>query len=222
MFNKINFLKDSENYISYIYDEVNNNKSMSIYDLAADKTALIIMDMVNGFVKEGALSSDRILNINEKIADLSRVCSKLNIEKLAFADCHEADCKEFLSYPVHCLKDSNESKVTCEILNTGDITIINKNSTNGYLEPEFKQFLLKRPMLDTFIIVGDCTDICVKQFALTMKADFNRMNKDLKIIIPMNLVETYDNDSHNANLLNIISLYDMMINGIDICKEIKF
>ncbi len=37
----------------------------------------------------------------------------------------------------------------------------------------------------------------------------------------MNLVETYDLGIHNGDLMNLISLYKMKINGINIVKYIE-
>ncbi len=75
--------------------------------------------------------------------------------------------------------------------------------------------------LDNFIVVGCCTDICVYQFVLTLKAYFNQNNLDKNIIVPMNLVETYDIDNvHCGDLLNTVFLNSMIQNGIKIVKEI--
>lgn len=55
--------------------------------------------------------------------------------------------------------------------------MIEKNSTNGFLEPVFAAWLRDNPQIDTYIVTGDCTDICVLQFVLAAKAWHNARNR---------------------------------------------
>lgn len=210
----------SEKALSNIFDLIYNAESISLCDIEYKNTILIIVDMINGFVNTGIFSNPRNRIINHKISIFSQKCDDFGIKKLAFADAHDFNSTEFLSYPQHCIKGSYESEITDEIKSVGNYTLINKNSTNGFLEPEFKIWLEQHKNVDTFILVGNCTDICVLQMALSLKAEFNRLNKNSNIIIPMNMVETYDNEEHSAELMNLIMLYNLSINGIKIVKEI--
>lgn len=216
------FLEKSNSAISSIYDIINDKKSINISDLDYNRTALIIVDMVNGFVKEGALSSERALSINDKIADISKEFSKLNMKKIAFADTHTQNSPEFLSFPVHCIKGDRESKLTDEIAESGNYVLIEKNSTNGLLEPEFLDWLNNNNDIDNFVVVGTCTDLCVQQFSLSLKAYFNMKNLYSRIIVVENLVETYDLDVHFADLMNLMAIYNMSISGIEIVSGIEF
>lgn len=45
-------------------------------------------------------------------------------------------------------------------------------------------------------------------------------NKKIRIIVPLNAVETYDLGLHNGDLMNVIALYNMITNGIEVVKEI--
>lgn len=64
MIEKDLFLQNSNEIISQIYDKFEKVKSINLNDFDYNKTVLIIIDMVNGFTKDGALSSKRILSIN--------------------------------------------------------------------------------------------------------------------------------------------------------------
>lgn len=214
------FLNRSNEVISNIYDIIKNNKPINISDLDYNKTALVIIDMVNGFVKEGALSSERILSINDKIADISKEFSKLNIKKIAFADTHTNISPEFLSFPVHCMKGDKESKLTYEIAASGGYVLIEKNSTNGFLEPEFLDWLSCNEDISNFIVVGTCTDLCVQQFSLSLKAYFNMRNLYSRIVVADDLVETYNLGVHFAGLMNLVAIYKMSINGVEIVSKI--
>ena len=43
---------------------------------------------------------------------------------------------------------------------------------------------LKDSEIDAYIITGCCSDICVLQFALTLKTYLNAQNIDKKVIVP--------------------------------------
>lgn len=221
MISKSSFLEKSLQSISEIYDLINMNDSVSLSEFNNKDTVIIIIDMVNGFVKHGNLKSDRISEINYKISLLSKKASSLGICKLAFADCHTKDSTELLSYPVHCLENTYESEITDEISKSGKYHLIKKNSTNAFFAPEFKSWLNENDTITKFIIVGACTDICIMQFSLTLKAYFNQMNKNKEIIIPIDCVETYDNNTHNAELINLMTFYNMSVNGIKIVSKIE-
>ena len=205
------------NYKSLL-SNLENLKSLSIYNLDLNKTGLFIVDMNNGFAKEGALSSPRVEEIIEPIADFGKVISSKINTIVAFTDTYDEDAVEFKSYPAHCLRGDMESEVVKEILAIDNLEIIEKNSTNGFFAIDIEKY----KNLDNFIVVGCCTDICVYQFVLTLKTYFNQNNLDKNIIVPMNLVETYDIDMvHSGDFLNTIFLNSMMQNGINVVKEIK-
>ena len=205
------------NYKSLL-SNLENLKSLSIYNLDLNKTGLFIVDMNNGFAKEGVLSSPRVEEVIEPIADFGKVISSKINTMVAFTDTHDEDAVEFKSYPAHCLRGDMESEVVKEILAIDNLEIIEKNSTNGFFAIDIEKY----KDLDNFIVVGCCTDICVYQFVLTLKTYFNQNNLDKNIIVPMNLVETYDIDMvHSGDFLNTIFLNSMMQNGINVVKEIK-
>ncbi len=214
-------LESSEKSLSKMVNLLNDVPSLCLKTLEAEQTALIIVDMVNGFVKEGPMSSPRIQSIIEPICHLLKGANQQGIPVVAFADCHAEDCVEFSSYPTHCVKDTTESEIIDEIKQAGTYDVIFKNSTNGFLEPAFRDWLATHPRINHFIIVGDCTDICVEQFAITLKTYFNANNQPSRLIVPISCVETYDFDVHAADLMNVIALYKMMMNGIEIIRHLE-
>lgn len=217
----LNLIKSSETSLTKMVNLLNESPSVCLSSLDPNQTALIIVDMVNGFVKMGPMSSPRIQTIIDPICDLLKRANDSQIDVVAFADCHQTDSIEFNSYPAHCIKGEVESEIIDEIKQAGPYHLIEKSSTNGFLEPAFHQWLETHPLINQFIIVGDCTDICVEQFAITLKTYFITQNKISRIIVPMNSVETYDYDVHAADFMNVIALYKMMMNGIEIVTRIE-
>ena len=202
-----------------VYDWFKNLSVLSLDEITPNNTLHVIVDMINGFVKEGALSSCEVLSINDDVAQFTRFCRNKNIQTIALADEHTNDSTEFSTYPIHCLKGTTESDLTDEIANADEnIKVFGKNSTNGYLEPEVADFI-RNSGKNTFIITGDCTDMCVIQFALTLKADFNRRNVPCRVIVPYDLTATCSLPNHDPELAEIMALYIMCTNGIEICDN---
>ena len=87
---------------------------------------------------------------------------------------------------------------------------IQKNSTNTF-------HVLDKKMLedyDSFVIVGCCSDICVMQFALSLKTYLNQMNMDKKVCVPLNCIATYDAPLHSAEEYHKMALNIMAQSGI--------
>ena len=70
------------------------------------------------------------------------------------------------------------------------------------------------------MVVGCEADICVAHFATTMRTYFNEKNLSRRIIVPIDGVETYDYGTHDGNLMKVVSLWEMKLNGIEIADSI--
>jgi len=204
-----------------IKNQLNDKKALSIATLNQESTALIVIDMVNGFAKSGNLYSDRIEAIIPSVVKTTTLFDKY--EKLFVADTHEEHAAEFEAYLPHCV--GNESEVVDELKSLYDdnSTVIPKNSTNGFLAPAFQQwFDANKDKYNQYVLIGDCTDICILQFALSLKAYYNEHNKNSRIIVPIDGVETYhlDLNNHYGDLMNMFALYNMELNGVELVKSI--
>ena len=220
--NKQMFLDKSLNSISNIYDTIYNQNSINLLSYKPNETAIIIIDMLNGFVKCGNLKNGRNIEINDKIANFLKKVTELKIPKVFLADSHTDASTEFSSFPSHCVKNTFEAQVTKEIAEINDYHFIEKNSTNGFFAPGFISWLKNNKHINNFIVIGVCTDICIQQFCLTLKAYFNQINIQKSVFVPIDLVETYTDELRDAGLANLMSLYNMYINGIKIVSEIEY
>lgn len=211
-------LRESTEMISVIYNKLENLETVLLDDMNPEKTLLLIVDINKGFAKKGFLYSSRIENLVNPISQLAKKCLDKGISVKAFTDYHTEDSIELKSYPNHCMENSDEWELVDE-LNIDGIEVIKKNSTNGFLEEKFK---LDDENTENIIIVGDCTDICIYQLAITLRAAFNRVNKPGEIFVPKNLVDTFDNEMHKAEFMNYVFLNSMIDNGIKVIKDIEF
>lgn len=218
---KEEFLENSSETLKGILNMVEGGNNLRIEDLRADETVFFIVDMINGFVKEGALSSPRIEEMTKDVVTLLKKCRGKGIKSVAIRDYHTEQSPEFKHFARHCIMDTSESEVIDEIKKVGVDLVINKNSTNAFLEDEFRKWLNESQKIKNFIIVGDCTDLCIQQFAITLKTYFNMRNEEARIIVPINCVETYDYELHNGDLMNLMGLYMMLLNGVEVIKELS-
>ena len=206
------------NELNSLKSNLDNLPTMNLCDLDLNRTDLFIVDINNGFAKGGSLYSPRIENLINPIVKFTKSVEKNIKSIIAFTDYHTKESIELLSYPTHCMKDTIECEIVDELKSIDNIKIIKKNSTNGFFALNDLNF----NNTDNIIIIGDCTDICIYQLAITLKSYFNQNNINKHIIVPINLVDTYNIDNvHPAELLNIVFLNSMIQNGIKVVKEIK-
>ncbi|MDE6088340.1 MAG: cysteine hydrolase [Oscillospiraceae bacterium] len=206
-------------------DMINQVFDFNDYNLKKENTMLVIVDMVNGFLTQGALASPRCAEIIPQVRKLLILTLENQIPVLAFADSHRPDSPEFRSFPVHCLENTPESEIEDSLQalldQVGNVRIIPKNSTNGFFAPDFQKYLWIHPELQNFIVCGVCTDICVMQFALTLQAWANQNQKKLNIFIPVNAVATYDAPGHDAESLQKVALEIMQQAGINLINFLR-
>ena len=205
-----------------VYDHLSALGNLPLKSLEPQKTVLVVVDMVNGFVRDGALYSPRVEQLVHRVEELSKACGSLGIEKLAFADAHSVDSPEFRSYPRHCVDGSEESELIAELKVLGGFQLIKKNSTNGFLEPEFQEWLSRNPQVENFIVIGDCTDICIQQFSVTLKCSFNRVNRNVRVIVPASHVDTYDVGIHGGELMHSVALIMMADSGVEVVGRVDY
>lgn len=180
------------------------------------KRLVLVVDMVNGFCKEGVMHDTRIMDIVPAIINtLNTVESN---HRLFIADTHKKDAVEFTSFPPHCIEDTSEADIIDELLPfIGHVdpctSIVSKNSTNAAWTLPLRSLAYH---YDEFIIVGCCTDICVLQLALSLKTYLNQNNHNKAVIVPQDTVATYNiPDIHDAKEYQEFALKLMHNAGID-------
>lgn len=182
------------------------------------KTLIVVVDMVNGFVKEGNMADPAIQDIVGSQKQLFTLLPKCN--HLYFVDAHDKDCKEFKTFPSHCVKGSDESQVCDELkADSKQSAIIYKNSTNGFLAPDFMNQIDKWMSYDDFVIVGCCSDICVLQFTLTLQTYINQHDLLKQVHVIVDGIDTYHNPSgHDVKTYNKISIDLMKQAGVNVVR----
>lgn len=221
---KKNFIAECSEDLSLIYDDISSSPIIDLSSLDSKKTKLCIVDVINGFIKCGPLSDKSISAIIPEINLLSKAASENGMEIISFYDNHDENSPEFESFPPHCLEGTEEAAVVEELgwLKAYEkYKCLPKKSTNAFFEDDIKSLTSDDGKADTFIVVGDCTDICVLQFALALKVNANAKGKRVRVIVPIDCVDTYGAPMHNKNLMNLMSLKIMKNSGIEIVGKIN-
>lgn len=218
--NRDKIIENSKIVLLDLMNQLNRLPVLYLDELKKEETALVIVDLVNGFVKEGFLNSPRIKGIVPSVVELLKKFKERNMTVIAFADTHTPDSVELKNYVQHCLAGTSESEIIEELQRIGGYTGFSKNSTNGFLEEEFKKWYGQNEHIKNWIITGDCTDICILNFALTLKNDYNRRNIESRVIVPLRSVETYQSKGHDADFMNLASAAIMLNQGIELVHSI--
>ncbi len=199
------------------------------------KSAIFSVDMINGFCRQGNLASSRIEAIIPAITALMRSGWDLGLRDiLLLQDCHTPEAKEFASYAPHAICGSEEAETVAEIQALpffNEITVFAKNSVDSSQNTGLLAWLEQHQQISTFIVAGNCTDICVYQLAIFLRSRANAFGHAWRVIVPENCVQTYDlpiktaeevgATPHDGDLLHKTFLHHMALNGIEVVKSIK-
>jgi nicotinamidase-related amidase len=201
----------------------------------AFRVALVSEDLVKGFCNAGPLASERVAGIVPAVVDVFERAHNLGVRHfLLLQDTHDSDAAEFAAYPPHCVARSEESEMIDELRTlpfANLFTVIPKNSVSSDVGTELTSWLDHHPEVTTFIVVGDCTDICVYHCATYLRVRANVLGeKNTRVIVPANCVQTYDLPveaalevgamPHGGDLLQRVFLYQMGLNGIEVVSSL--
>jgi nicotinamidase-related amidase len=167
--------------------------------LAARRCGLAVVDEQNGFatVGAGALApteqNSQITRMIEETNRLARLFVERGLPIVAFLDYHQADRPE-PPYPPHCIAGSGEEELVPDLqwLKEAPRTkLIQADCINdfvGCIDPQTGRNQIvdwvNDHLLDTIIVVGICTDICVAEFVATMLSARNhRMMPSLQDVV---------------------------------------
>jgi nicotinamidase-related amidase len=200
-----------------------------------ERVAVISVDMIDGFCKEGPLSGPRVgALIPPVVATLARAHA-LGVRSIALTqDTHDPHTPEFGAYPPHCVAGTPESRTVAEIAAlpfAGAIAVFPKNSLSSHLGTGLGAWLRERPELDTFIIIGDCTDLCVYSAAMHLRLEANALNLQRRVIVSAHAVDTFDTPvavarelgilAHDGDLHHVLFLHHMAQNGVEVVGELR-
>jgi nicotinamidase-related amidase len=215
--------------------------SLSVFDLAAvtqdpESVVVLSVDVTNGFCYEGPLSSPRVAAIVPAIVALFKRAHAQGVRHFILSqDTHHEEAVEFDSFAPHCTQGSAESEPVPEFKALPffeKFIIMPKNSISSSIGTNLPAWLDAHPEANTFIVVGDCTDLCTYQLAMYLRLRANAFQRASdRVIVPVDCVDTYDVPvsvaeelgifPHHGDLVHLIFLYSMALNGIEIVANVQ-
>jgi nicotinamidase-related amidase len=178
---------------------------LKLENLESKKTALIIVDMLNDFVRaDGSLvvsDAVKLIPNQKKILDRSRM---IGYEIMFLADNHMPDDPEFDIWPKHCVQGTNGAKVIDELTPLELEKVIPKRRYSGFFGTDL-DLTLRELKVERIILIGVMTDICI----MYTSADASAMNYE--VIVVSDATGTIKDDNHSHALKHIEEIHNATV-----------
>ncbi len=208
---------------------------ITIVGATPERVAVFSIDMINGFCVEGPLAGSRVGALMEPVAAILTRAHDLGVRALVLTqDTHNPDTPEFGAYPPHCVAGTPESQTVAPIaaLPFADaLTTIPKNSLSSHLGTRLGDWMAAHPQIDTFVVIGNCTDLCVYSAAMHLRLEANALNLQRRVIVPAAISNTFDTPvsvardlgilAHDGDLHHVLFLHHMAQNGVEVVGDLR-
>lgn len=231
------WIKNREPFLKYLAEWEATLPEVEFSSAAPDpaRTAIVCVDVINAFCHAGPLASPRVCGIIAPIVRLFERAHAAGVRHFVLPqEAHEPDAVEFRQYPPHGVRGTEEAETVPEIKALpfyGEMVVLPKNSIHPALNTGFEAWLKEHPEVNTFVVVGDCTDLCTYQLAMYLRLRANAHQHQHRVVVPVNGVDTYDLPveaaqaigavPHDAELLHRVFLYSMVLNGVEVVRAIR-
>ncbi|MGH2351742.1 MAG: cysteine hydrolase family protein [Chloroflexota bacterium] len=232
----------SRAFLDYLDRFLDSLPERSLADVIAqaggpERVAVVAVDVVNGFCTTGPLASDRVGAIVPPSESLLRAAHAAGVRAMAvLRDSHDPQAPEFAQFAPHCIAGTAESALVEPLAGlpfAGSFFDVPKNATSAWAgATRFASWVAEQEQagVNTFVVVGDCTDLCVYQTSMPLKLSANARNRALQVIVPANCVDTYDLEvetarglgalPHDGALLHAVFLYHLQLNGVQVVARL--
>lgn len=200
----------------------------------SEHVGIVVVDLLVGFCTQGVLASPRVGALGPPTAAFLRAAWEAGLRRVVIArDAHPEDSPEFRSFPPHCIRGTAEADLIPELAElpfAPEFAHVEKGSLNVGLERAFTDFEARHPEIQSWIIVGDCTDLCVYQAAMHFRLHANTRGTNASVWVPADLVNTFDLDvatalkigamPHDGELMHRLFLYHLALNGVSVVRSL--
>lgn len=165
--------------------------------------AIIVIDMINGFVKQGNLASERFARLVPRIrAHLERELAA-GSRAIFLVDTHVPDDPEFAMFAPHAVAGSGEDEIVDELKDLAERSIVvRKDRFSGFHATRLEE-VLRDLTPDEVHVVGVCTDICVLHTVAGLR------DRRYPVTVFEDMVDTYNAPGHPVDDLNRFALSHM-------------
>lgn len=230
-------MEASAPFLQYLDDWHANLPTQSLTNLidgTPEHVAVACVDVIVGFCNEGPLASPRVKRIVEPIAQLFTALHERGVQHFILPqDTHEPNAVEFAAYPPHCIRGTHEAETVDELKGlpfSAQFTIVPKNALSAFTDTALPAWVRSHPEVCTYVLVGDCSDLCTYNLAMDLRMDANAHQQQRRVIVVENCVDTYDIPvdvavkqgirPHPADIHHVLFLHHLEQNGVEIVKQL--
>jgi nicotinamidase-related amidase len=232
----IDFGEHSREFLNWLGAWYAHLTPLALADAITDpaRTAILSVDLINGFCYEGNLASARVASVIPAAVRIFEEAYARGVRHFILSqEWHSEHAEEFKAFAPHGIRNTREAETVPELKAlpfANEFVIVRKNSIHTLAHTDAEKWLDEHPEVDTFLVVGDCTDLCVYESAMDLKLRANALDIPRRVIVPANAVNTYDLPvgvaekigalPHDGDLLHALFLYQMALNQIEVVREI--
>ncbi|WP_129630630.1 cysteine hydrolase family protein [Candidatus Oscillochloris fontis] len=237
MTRELNLCRTALPFLAYVDAWYANLPAGDLATLVGDqpeRVAIFSIDLINGFCTIGPLAGPRVAALIPGVVDLFTRAYALGVRNFVLTqDTHDPQAPEFACYPPHCLAGTPESATVAELAAlpfADQITTIAKNSLSSHLGTTLGAWMAAHSAVDTFVVVGDCTDLCVFSAAMHLRLEANALNLQRRVIVAAAVVDTFDTPvevaqqlgimAHDGDLHHALFLHSMAQNGVEVVASL--
>ncbi len=184
-------------------------------ELNSKKSALIVVDMQNDFVKEGG--SLLVPAASETITNIKALVGKARKKEMPVfytQDTHFEGDKEWTIWPEHCRKGTNGWQIISELKPKENKFVFEKNRYDGFYGTNLEHYLKHVWNIENLVIVGTVSNICVLHTAAS--AGLRWYN----IVVPADGISSLTDFDQAMTLRQVSTLYTGTI--VKSCSDIDF
>ena len=172
------------------------------------KTAVVVIDMINDFVT-GIFKNKRAEKIIPNVRQLVNFARENKIPVVYVNDAHMPDVDvEFDVWPKHAVAGTLGAQVIDELKPKMSDFVLHKRRYSAFQGTDLDQ-LLRELKVDTLILTGVVTDICIQHTAA------DAFFRGYRIIVPVDCVEANDEQTQKAALDYLKRVYGCEITSKD-------
>jgi nicotinamidase-related amidase len=172
-------------------------------ELKSDRSALIIVDMQNDFVKQGGTlvvpaAGDSI----SAIRNLLERARRAGVKIVYTQDTAYPGDREFEIWPEHCLINTTGWQIIDELKPDKSDLVCQKNRYDGFYGTWLDHFLSKVWHIENVVIVGTVSNICVLHTAASAGLRWYH------VVVPADSISAYTEFDQALTLHQVGSLYN--------------
>jgi nicotinamidase-related amidase len=155
------------------------------------KGALLIIDMVNDFIKSnGALycgpAAKKIVPYIKGLIENKRKAGTIIVYSI---DQHDPNDKEFERFPPHCIKGTKGAEIIEELAPQEQDYVVPKQHFSAFFNTNLEK-ILKKEDINQVHVVGVCTSICI------METVSDLCNRDYEVYVYSKGVADFNQNNH--------------------------